>query len=135
MLKIKSRRQRDPAEINLASTADIAFLLIVFFLAASALLEFHGVSLPLPVKDAPPMQLLKENLFKISVNAQSEILFANRKMALKDLEKELKESFAKNQELVAIVRISGQAQSELLPILVKSIENAGIKRISVGMDP
>ena len=40
------RKTREVEEIPLSSTADIAFLLIVFFLAASALLELRGVHAP-----------------------------------------------------------------------------------------
>ncbi len=67
-MKIRTKR-RALEEIPLASTADIAFLLIVFYLAASSLLEFRGVQIPLPKKDAPPMQVLRKDIFRIKVNA------------------------------------------------------------------
>ena len=65
-LKIK-RTTREAREISLASTADIAFLLIVFFLAASALLEMKGIQISLPEKDAPPMQVLRKDLLDFAV--------------------------------------------------------------------
>ena len=132
-LKIK-RNTREVEEIPLSSTADIAFLLIVFFLAASALLELRGVKIPLPKKDAPPMQVLKENLFKIYIQPDGRYTYEKTIIRLEDLSKKMDEAFRKNSELIIAIRVSPEAPANCIPEIVNSIQKLGIGKISIGME-
>lgn len=132
-MRIK-RKTRSVEEIPLASTADIAFLLIVFFLAASALLEMRGVSLPIPVKDAPPMEILKKNIYRIDVPATGGYLVKNKTRQLEQIGKEVITAYTANAGLVVLVKVSPDAPSEAIPAVIQTLQNANIPRISVSMD-
>ncbi len=132
-MKLKTKR-RALDEIPLASTADIAFLLIVFYLAASSLLEFRGVQIPLPKKDAPPMQVLRENIFRINLNAAGDISVENRRRSPEELRADVREALKKNSELVVVLRADAAAPAEAVTRAVHLLQRERIVRISIGME-
>ena len=127
------RTTREMEEIPLASTADIAFLLIVFFLAASALLELKGVIIPLPKKNAPPMQVLKKNLFKVRLNARGEYTYKKEVIALQALGQKMADAFRANKDLIIAVKVHPEAPAESIPRLVQVVQDLGLEKLSIGM--
>ncbi|MEQ6121381.1 biopolymer transporter ExbD [Reichenbachiella sp. MALMAid0571] len=74
---MKIRKRKHDQEVNTGSMADIAFLLLIFFLVATTLLQEKGLDLQLPRKKednstSPPIK--ERNLFKVMVNSRQEIL-------------------------------------------------------------
>ena len=70
-------RRRPPTEINAGSMADIAFLLLIFFLVATTMKQDKGLSLLLPpLSDGPPppFNIADRNLFKIQINSENHLL-------------------------------------------------------------
>lgn len=65
-----------PEEINVGSTADIAFLLLIFFLVATTLSIDKGLTIKLPPKpEEESSQKVKErNIFKIQINSKDELM-------------------------------------------------------------
>ena len=70
--------KRDLPEINAGSMADIAFLLLIFFLVTTTMDVDTGISRKLPEKqpeDAPePPKLKEKNVFIVTVNRNNNIL-------------------------------------------------------------
>ena len=132
-LKIK-RKTRNPEEIPLASTSDIAFLLIVFFLTASSLLEFRGIKLPLPKPDAPPMQILRENILRLYVDRSGAFSIDKRVMSLDELQLELRSAYQKNSELVVVLKVHPDAPSKRVPEVINRIQKEGITKFSMGIE-
>ena len=127
------RTTRSVEEIPLSSTADIAFLLIVFFLAASALLEMRGVRLPVPKKDAPPMEILKKNIYQIDVDAKGRLSHNGAPKELGLLLDESGRAFAQNPRLVVLIKVSSEAPIYVIPKIVQGLQELEIPRISVSM--
>lgn len=132
-LKLK-RKTREPEEIPLASTSDIAFLLIIFFLTASALLEFRGVQLPLPKPDAPPMQVLKENIFRVKLDREGSFYYENEKSRLDELQAKIQRRHRENPELVVVLTVDPQAPSGKVPEFLHRLNQINIVRFSMSMD-
>jgi len=70
--------RRENSEINAGSMADIAFLLLIFFLVTTTMDVDSGISRKLPEKTPPDQQndvIVKEkNVFDITVNRSNQIL-------------------------------------------------------------
>jgi biopolymer transport protein ExbD len=70
--------KRDVPEINAGSMADIAFLLLIFFLVTTTMDVDTGISRKLPEKqpeDMPePPKLKEKNVFVVTVNRNNDIL-------------------------------------------------------------
>ncbi len=73
----KSSRSRMTNEINAGSMADIAFLLLIFFLVATTIVEDKGITVKLPPwsdEEVDPTKLNTRNVFSVLVNAQNQML-------------------------------------------------------------
>ncbi|MDY7396014.1 biopolymer transporter ExbD [Aureibaculum sp. 2210JD6-5] len=81
--------RRDTPEINAGSMADIAFLLLIFFLVTTTMDTDIGISRKLPEKQDPnvtPPILKEKNVFEVNVNRNDEILVEGETyMQVKDL--------------------------------------------------
>ena len=74
-----ARKNRPTAEIPNGSMADIAFLLLIFFLVTTTLANDKGIAMLLPPKpdpNQPPPEVTKNdrNIFKILANSQDKLL-------------------------------------------------------------
>lgn len=80
--------KRAAPEVNAGSMADIAFLLLIFFLVTTTIEKDKGIlrSLP-PIDDSetePPI-IKQKNLFTVLINRNNQLLVEDEQMELKDL--------------------------------------------------
>jgi biopolymer transport protein ExbD len=91
-----ARSGRKIPEVNSSSMADIAFLLLVFFLVTTTIATDKGLTLTLPPKADPnqePPDITKNqrNIYKILVNSSDRILIEDEPVTdLSDLRDEVK---------------------------------------------
>ena len=96
--------KREVPEINAGSMADIAFLLLIFFLVTTTMDVDSGLSrmLPPPTPDEMPDQpdVKERNVFVVLVNKDNRLLVEGEPMKVKQLRKKAKEFIAnpKNDE-------------------------------------
>ncbi len=82
--------RRENPEINAGSMADIAFLLLIFFLVTTTMDVDSGIPMKLAQKlppDAVPPKVKEKNVFEININKNNELLVEGELMELKDLKK------------------------------------------------
>nr|WP_314288196.1 biopolymer transporter ExbD [uncultured Capnocytophaga sp.] len=81
--------KRSIPEVNAGSMADIAFLLLIFFLVTTTIESNAGITVKLPPKqpiDAPKPPLVKEkNVLVVVVNKNNQLLINNEIKELKDV--------------------------------------------------
>jgi len=80
--------KRSAPEVNAGSMADIAFLLLIFFLVTTTIETNQGISTKLPPPqpddvEAPPIK--DKNVFIVLVNQNDELLVEEARMDIKDL--------------------------------------------------
>jgi biopolymer transport protein ExbD len=93
MAKTNSR-DRMSNEINAGSMADIAFLLLIFFLVTTTIAEDKGILVKLPPwsDEEPDITKLKErNVYSVLVNANNQLLVREEPMRLANLRENAKE--------------------------------------------
>ncbi len=84
------------AEVNSGSMADIAFLLLIFFLVTTTIANDKGIAMRLPPKpdpNNPPPDVSKNdrNIFKILANSQDRLLVEDEPMTdVRELKSEIK---------------------------------------------
>lgn len=83
----KRREGRDDVEIPTASMADIAFLLLIFFLVTTTINVDTGIGMTLPPKldDQDPPPVKERNLFKVLVNSQGQVLIEGEVASLNQI--------------------------------------------------
>lgn len=79
--------RRGTSEINAGSMADIAFLLLIFFLVTTTMDQDTGIQVQLPPAEPPadPPEIPERNLFEIVVNASNDMLVEGEFMEIEDL--------------------------------------------------
>ena len=90
----KSPRDRMSNEINAGSMADIAFLLLIFFLVTTTIVEDKGITVKLPPwsEEEPDITKLKtRNVYSVLVNAQNDLLVRGQPMRIDELRMNAKE--------------------------------------------
>lgn len=80
--------KRDTPEVNAGSMADIAFLLLIFFLVTTTMENDSGISRKLPPmqdQEVEPPILKEKNVFQVMVNRNNDLLVEEELMDLSDL--------------------------------------------------
>jgi len=81
-------------EINAGSMADIAFLLLIFFLVTTTVVEDKGITVKLPPwseDEVDPTKLKTRNVFSVLVNAQNQLLVRGEPADIRQLRERAKE--------------------------------------------
>ncbi|MBI9055609.1 MAG: biopolymer transporter ExbD [Bacteroidales bacterium] len=87
---------RKVSEVNASSVADIAFLLLIFFLVATTMDVDSGLSRKLPPMPEPgaqedDKQIKERNVFVVLINANDQLMVEGKPMDVHNLRKEAKE--------------------------------------------
>lgn len=79
--------RRATPEVNAGSMADIAFLLLIFFLVTTTIEKDKGIArqLPPPIEEELDVVIKQKNLFIVNVNKNDQLLVEDELMELQDL--------------------------------------------------
>jgi len=123
--------KRKAPEVNAGSMADIAFLLLIFFLVTTTIETDSGISRQLPPindeeQDPPPLK--EKNIFIVLINSNGELLVEDEKMEIENLKDEAKRFLdnggGKGDEACNYCRGPGDPKSSDNPIkAVISLQN------------
>ena len=90
---LEDRRQdREDAEVPTAGLADIAFLLLIFFLVTTTINVDTGIGMTLPpmLEDQEPPPVKDRNLFKVLVDSQGNLLVEEEEARIGQLRERVK---------------------------------------------
>lgn len=99
MAGLLKKRERTTAEIPTSSMADIAFLLLIFFLVTTVIDVDTGIGMVLPPKleqEQEPPPVKERNMLKILVNAQGQILLEDQPSAVNQIRDQVKKHVLNN---------------------------------------
>jgi biopolymer transport protein ExbD len=91
-------KNRPSTEINAGSMADIAFLLLIFFLVTTTIASDKGIYVQLPPKkeSQDQVKLNQRNVFNVLINSNDLMLVEEELMDIKDLREAVKEFVTNN---------------------------------------
>ena len=79
--------KRSAPEVNAGSMADIAFLLLIFFLVTTTIEVDSGINSKLPPDIPPPdVKIKQKNIFTVELNKDNQMLVEDELMEIKDLQ-------------------------------------------------
>ncbi len=109
------KRSREGGEIPTASMADIAFLLLIFFLVTTTIDVDTGIGMTLPPKleeDQEPPPVKERNMLAILVNAQGQVLLEDQPSAVARIRGEVKKHKLKRRSKLCRVDVEGRRVAE-----------------------
>lgn len=92
------RNRRQAPGMNAGSMADIAFLLLIFFLVSTTIQSEKGLAILLPPwrPEKETKELEDRNVFKILINYKDELLVEDEPYDIKNLKKDVKAFLSNN---------------------------------------
>lgn len=89
MLSSKKKRKQEN-EVNASSTADIAFLLLIFFLVTAQIQSDKGIFMLLPPKQDVEVEFNKRNILNILVNSNNNLMIEDELRVSTDIKRIVK---------------------------------------------
>jgi len=124
--KKKSRK----TEIPLASLADIAFLLLIFFLVTTTIDVDRGIGLTLPAK-GQETEVRTKNITNLLINAQGQVLLDNEVVAVNDISRIIEQKIEQNPNLIVSVKTDRQTKYDIYVQVLDELKLANATRISI----
>jgi biopolymer transport protein ExbD len=133
-VNLRKRGNRVPPEIPTSSMADIAFLLIVFFLVSTTMNQDKGLSLHLPPV-AETKEVRQKNICNVWINAEDQIAFFENdqltSVALANLRTSIEQRLAANENLIVSLKAQRQSTYRMFVDVLDELKLAGATRISI----
>ena len=117
-------------EIPTASMADIAFLLLIFFLVTTTIDMDKGLGLVLHPK-GEEKEIPKRNISNILINARGDILLDKEPIQMRDIRQVVLEKMAVNDKLIFSVKTHPKARYQAYVNVLDQLKMANATRISI----
>ena len=101
---MKLKQQKPSDEIPTSSMADIAFLLIVYFMVTTTFAATRGLDFALPKDDDTPPIIEKEDSVLIEIRASGEVIVDQKPMELSEIFEYLKPKLERNPKKPVIIK-------------------------------
>tara|TARA_Y100000996_G_scaffold412478_1_gene398690 strand:- start:9192 stop:9584 length:393 start_codon:yes stop_codon:yes gene_type:complete len=124
------QRKRKTDEVNSSSMADIAFLLLVFFLVTTTISMDKGINIILPA-DGSEKEVDKKNLVNIAMNDQGKILVDDSPKMLSEIKLLAEKRMAANPKIIFSVSTHERTKYQDYVNLLDELKKAKATRISI----
>ena len=128
------KKRRDLQEINSSSMADIAFLLLVFFLVTTTISMDKGISLVLP-SEGNEMEVNKINIVNILVNESGKVLLDDKPTRLKDIKSIAERRISQNNKVIFSVQTHPRTKYQVYIKVLDQLKSAKAQKISIANTP
>jgi len=123
------KREHKQAEIPTSSMADIAFLLIVFFLVSTIFSSEMGLQIILPER-GEEVKVRKSNLARVYVNEIGDVKIDGEPVKLDMIAIQAKAMLAENDSLIFSIKTNPQANYKYMVRVFDRLKQGGAERIS-----
>ena len=129
---MKFRRPGVTTEIPSASMADIAFLLLIFFISTTVFSLEQGLTLILPPRGGPKKQVNRKDVLVLSTNAESRVFADDTPVAdLTTLSDIVQERLRTNDRLIVSIETHPDARYQTMIRVLDEVKEAEAPRISI----
>ncbi len=123
------RRKNHSNYLNLTPLIDVVFLLLLFFMLSSQLVEEPALRVRLPettVTEAGRVQALT-----VTITSEGKVFLGARETVLKDLANAIRQAVETTGDAVVRIRADRDVSVQLLVSVVEQIKTAGVRNISI----
>ena len=124
------KRRFKGGEIPTSSMADIAFLLLIFFLVTTTIDMDKGLGMVLPA-EGEEMEINKKNILNCLINSTGNVLLGGEAVDIKNLAKAVRQKIAQNDKLVISVKAHNASRYEDYVRVIDQLKQANATRISI----
>jgi biopolymer transport protein ExbD len=127
-----ARNRRFKAEgIPTSSMADIAFLLLVFFLVTTTIDTDKGLGIVLPPPGDMEIEIRKENILNCLINSQGKVLLDEEPINIDQIHRVVGQKLRANDKLIVSVKAHPKTAYNDYVKVIDQLKMADAKRISI----
>ncbi len=127
---MKKKRRFKEGEIPTSSMADIAFLLLIFFLVTTTIDMDKGLGIVLPA-EGEEMEIKKDNILNCLINSKGDVLLGRDPVRISDISKEVRRRISENDKLIISVKAHEKTKYSDYISVIDQLKMANAKRISI----
>ena len=127
---IRNRRFKG-GEIPTGSMADIAFLLLVFFLVTTTIDTDKGLGIILPPAGDVEIEIKKKNILNCLINSQGKVLLDEEPTEVEKINRIVKKRLSKNPLLIVSVKAHPKTAYSDYVRVIDQLKIANAKKISI----
>lgn len=124
------KKKKRVSEIPTASLADIAFLLLIFFLVSTTIDMDKGLGLILPA-EGQEIKVRKENIANLLIDARGKVLLDKKEIDIKNIKPTVEAMLARNPKLIISVKTHPRTDYQTYIQVIDQLKQANAKRISI----
>ena len=124
------KRRFKGGEIPTSSMADIAFLLLIFFLVTTTIDMDKGLGMVLPA-EGEELEINKKNILNCLINSTGNVLLGGEGVEIKNLSKTIRQKIAENDKLVISVKAHKASSYKDYVRVIDQLKQAKATRISI----
>lgn len=131
------RKSKVSDEIPTASMADIAFLLLIFFLTTTVFEEEKGLPIVLPEATAEEIAVSQSNIIHFLVREDGAVVIrrgesqAEQIVAYSEIEGIMRQEISNNPDIIAAVKTAPNAPYRHMINVLDELQSAAAQRISL----
>ena len=125
------KRKKTGTEIPTSALPDIVFLLLIFFLVTTTIDAEKGLSLVLPPAQVEELQMAKENIANLLVNAAGNVAIDGEIVEIRDITRIIKDRLQRNPLLVVSVKTDKLTRYDVYMDVIDKLKKAEATRISL----
>ena len=127
------KRKRKVDEVNSSSMADIAFLLLVFFLVTTTISMDKGINIILPAEGSNK-DVNTEDIINVVLAADGSIVFDEKLKNMYEIKSLVENEIRKNKNMIFSIKTSTRADYQDYVALLDEFKKAKAKKISIAND-
>ncbi len=124
------KRRFKGGNIPTSSMADIAFLLLIFFLVTTTIDMDKGLGIILPA-EGQELEINKKNILNCLISSSGNVLLGGDPVPIKDIHRRVKEEIRKNDKLIVSVKAHEKSQYDVYVEVLDQLKMANATRISI----
>jgi biopolymer transport protein ExbD len=121
---------RQETEIPTASTADIAFLLIIFFMLTTVFRTEFGLKLTLPTAEATERIMKRRNVAHVWLDKAGHTSINDNLLDLNGVVSVIRDKVADNPDLIMVVRADKEIEYGKVNDILEALKEAGALKIT-----
>lgn len=136
-MALLEKKSKVSDEIPTASMADIAFLLLIFFLVTTVFEEEKGLPIVLPEQAAEQVEVSQKNIIHFLVQPDGSVIVrrgesqAEQVVAYSEIEGIMRQEIAGNPNIIAAVKTDPEAPYRHMINVLDELQAANAERISL----
>jgi biopolymer transport protein ExbD len=123
-MKIQSSQFDDEVEVDMSPMIDMVFLLLIFFIVASVIVE-DKIQVDIPAAAYAKIPPEKEGRVEISVNKDEELFIFRKPVTLEEFEADMAREIENNPDVMIVIRTGKEVKYSMSQKIMEALGRAG----------